>query len=202
MNVLVFGLGAAYAGGLWSIALRVADRRALNLGGPPYALLLFCGIVAVAVHTFVAPGIAVLAGSSLIGAIVCALVDARTGLIFDALSQTMVVVAAAVSLYEGRFVDGVIAAAVVGGALTAVYLLSRGRGIGLGDVKLGCAIALGYGVGAAVITIGCAFILGAAYALVMIGLGRAKRSDAVRFGPFIAGGAALGLSAGVVSWPW
>ena len=94
------------------------------------------------------------------------------------------------------------AAAVVAGALTGLYLVTGRRGIGLGDVKLGGAIALGYGLGIALVAIGSAFVLGALYAVVMIASGRAKRSDAVRFGPFLAGGAAIGLTAGALSGSW
>jgi leader peptidase (prepilin peptidase)/N-methyltransferase len=200
--VTAFAAGVLYAGILWSIAALVARRRALTLGALPHWLFIACGSVAAVLSAFLPVPAALLAGTSLVGALVCALVDARTGFIFDALSLTMIAVAGSIAAGSGRLTDGAMAVALVGSVLVAVYLCSGRRGIGLGDVKLGCAIALGFGVQAALITIGSAFVLGAAYAIVLIATGRAKRSDSIRFGPFIAGGAAVGLTAGAVSWPW
>jgi leader peptidase (prepilin peptidase)/N-methyltransferase len=134
--------------------------------------------------------------------LVCAIVDARTGFIFDALSLSMILIAGAIGIHAGRVVDGALAVAVIGGLLGSLYLLTGRRGIGLGDVKLGSAIALGSGLGAGTVAIGSAFVLGAAYALILIALGRARRTDTLRFGPFLAGGAAVGVTFGIVGWPW
>ena len=106
------------------------------------------------------------------------------------------------AVLDCRLADDLVAAAAVGAALIALYLLSGRRGIGLGDVKLSSAIALGYGLGPACAAIGSAFILGGVYAAALLLSGRAKRTDAVRFGPFIAGGAAVGLGANFLGWPW
>ena len=198
----VFAAGAAYAGCLWFIATLVARRRALPLGDVPGWVVVVCGCAAVGADSFFAPGIALTAGASLIGAIVCALVDARTGFIFDALSLTTAAVTCGFALLDSRLAESALAAAVVGGALAAIYLLTGRRGIGLGDVKLGSAMALGCGPQAAIVAIGSAFVLGALYAGVLVGLGRAKRSDALRFGPFIAGGAAVGLTSSALGWLW
>ncbi len=200
--ILVFAAGAGYAAGLWRIAAHIARRRTIALGTLPYWLPAVCGAGSVAVERYCSPDVAVLAAASLVGAIVCAVVDARTGFIFDALSLSMIVVASLLGVATGHFLDGALAAIIVGGTLTALYVASGRRGIGLGDVKLGTALALGYGLPASVLAIGSAFIIGAAYAGVLIGLGRARRSDAVRFGPFIAGGAAVGLTATVCGFQW
>jgi Flp pilus assembly protein protease CpaA len=198
--VAMFAAGVAYAGCLWLIAGRIARRRALPLGALPVWIGLICGCAAAGAGSFVAPGTAPSAGAALIGAIVCGLADARTGYIFDALSLTTAAVAAVFAILEGRLIEGISAAALVGGALLALYLLTGRRGIGLGDVKLGSALALGYGLPAAVIALGSAFVLGGLYAGVLLGLGRAKRSDPLRFGPFIAGGAAVGLTTSALGW--
>ena len=202
MTVAVFAAGAAYAGCLWSIALHVARSRGLSLGSLPVWAALLAGTAAAGAAACFPPANAFPAGATLVGALVCGLVDARTGFIFDALSLTMVTLTCGAALLHFGAADGALAAAIVGGGLSGLYLLTGRRGIGLGDVKLGSAIALGYGVQAAVITIGSAFILGALYAVVMIGTGRAKRTDALRFGPFIAGGAAVGLTANALVPLW
>jgi leader peptidase (prepilin peptidase)/N-methyltransferase len=197
----VFAGGAAFAGALWLIAAHVARRRTIALGSLPAWLPIVAGAAAVGPGICFPFGVALAASISLIGAIVCALVDARTGFIFDALSITIVGAAAGAVLVDGRLVDGALGVAVVGGALAALYLLTGRSGIGLGDVKLGSAVALGYGPESALVAIGSAFILGALYAGVLMGLGRAKRTDAIRFGPFIAGGAVVGLTASALGWP-
>jgi leader peptidase (prepilin peptidase)/N-methyltransferase len=188
-----FAAGAVYAVCLWSIAQHAARRREIDLGSLPAWTIAFASFAAAACAAIFAPAIALPAGATFIGALVCGLVDARTGFIFDALSLTMVVVACLAAGLSFRPADGALAAGIVGAGLGALHLLTGRRGIGLGDVKLGSAIGLGYGVQATVVTIGSAFILGALYAVVMLALGRAKRTDALRFGPFIAGGAAVGL---------
>ncbi len=194
--------GAAYAGGLWSIAGGVARHRAIPLGRLPVWVLALGGACAAAADMLFAPTAAFGAAAVLIGAIVCAAVDARTGFIFDALSLTIATVAGALAAADHRLADAALAAAAVGGVLAAIYFLSRRRGIGLGDVKLAAAIALGYGLPSSLVAIGSAFVLGALYAGGLLALGRAKRTDALRFGPFIAGGAVIGLTAGALRWPW
>ncbi len=197
-----FAAGAIYAACLWFIARRVARRRALALGSlPPWIVALGGGAAAVAAAS-VPPAAALPAAATFIGALVCGLVDARTGYIFDALSLTMVAVTGIAAGLNFHVADGLLAATITGIGLGALYLLTGRRGIGFGDVKLGSAIALGYGVAPAIVTLGSAFILGAAYAVIMIGCGRAKRTDTVRFGPFIAGGAAVGLSICALGPPW
>jgi leader peptidase (prepilin peptidase)/N-methyltransferase len=199
---LLFAAGAGYAGCLWVIATGIARRRTLVLGRVPYLAIVLCGGAAVAIGRYCPPDVATIAGATLIGAIVCAVVDARTGLIFDALSLSMIVAGCLIGLADGHFVDGAIAAGAIGAMLAALYLVTGRRGIGLGDVKLGSAVALGFGLPTSVIAIGSAFVIGAVYSVMMIGLGRAKRTDAISFGPFIAAGAAVGLTATTMGFRW
>jgi leader peptidase (prepilin peptidase)/N-methyltransferase len=190
-----FAAGSVYAACLWLIARHVALRRDLALGSLPAWMVALAGSAAAGAALICPPPIALTAGATLVGALICGLVDARTGYIFDALSLTMVGVTCLAAALNVRPADGVLAAAVIGAGLGTLHLVTGRRGIGLGDVKLGSAITLGYGLQPALVGIGSAFILGALYALTMIGLGRAKRTDALRFGPFIAGGAAVGFAA-------
>ncbi len=194
--------GAAYAALLWVAALSVAHARGLRLGSWPVGPIALCAAAAACIGSIFAPERATLLSASLIGTIVCATIDARTGLIFDVVSASMAIVVCGLAISCGRFGDGALAMLVVGGALLALYLGTSRRGIGLGDVKLASALALGYGLQLSVTAIGSAFILGAGYAGVLIGTGRAKRTDTLRFGPFIAGGAVLGLAANVMGYRW
>lgn len=200
--ILAFAAGASYAGLLWLIAAVEAGRRSIRLGGTPYATIALCGCVAaLAQHVLPSHGLALIV-ASLVGAIVCATVDVRTGLIFDVLSASMAGVACALAFYNGQLVSGVVAASWIGAGMLALYVLTARRGIGLGDVKLATALALGYGLQLSIVSLGSAFIVGAGYAGALLGSGRAKRSDAIRFGPFIAIGAAAGLTANVLGYRW
>jgi len=190
-----FAGGSLYAALLWFIARGVALRRGIPLGALPPWMIALGGCAATAAALIAPATVALPAGATLVGAMICGLVDARTGFIFNALTLTMATVAGLAAATSVHPADGVLAAAIVGAGLGTLHLITGRRGIGLGDVKLGSAIALGYGVGPAAVAIGSAFILGALYGVTMIGLGRAKRTDALRFGPFIAGGAVVGLAA-------
>lgn len=79
------------------------------------------------------------------------------------------------------------------------WLVSGGRGMGFGDVKLAPVLGatLGWwGVSAAVVGLLLAFTLGALVGLGLMAARRAGRRTAVPFGPFLLVGALLGLLIG------
>ncbi len=123
------------------------------------------------------------------GALVAGVVDARTGYIPDRVSGTTALAALLLAAVCGTVPAALCGALAAGGALLALYLLTQRRGLGLGDVKLAAAIGLGFGPGASTIALGTAFVAGGAYASWLLIARRARRGDAVRFGPFLAGGA-------------
>ena len=128
------------------------------------------------------------AHAALAGTLVAAVVDARTGYIPDALTRTTAFAALALAASSGNAVHACGGAFAVGGALLALHLLTRGRGLGLGDVKLGTAIGVGFGPSAGLFALGAAFVAGGAYAAWLLATRRARRGDAIRFGPFLAAG--------------
>jgi leader peptidase (prepilin peptidase)/N-methyltransferase len=129
--------------------------------------------------------------AALAGALVAAVVDARTGLIPDTLTRTTALVALICAAASGGASLAFGGAYAVGGALLALHLLTRGSGLGLGDVKLGTAIGIGFGPAAGLVALGAAFVLGGAYASWLLATRRARRGDAIRFGPFLAAGTLL-----------
>ena len=58
-------------------------------------------------------------------------------------------------------------------------------------MKLGTAIGIGFGPVAGLVALGAAFVLGGAYASWLLATRRARRGDAIRFGPFLAAGTFL-----------
>ena len=124
------------------------------------------------------------------GTLVAAVADARTGLIPDALTRTTAFAALGCAVANGAAPLACGGAYAVGGALLGLHLLTRGRGLGLGDVKLGTAIGAGFGPSAGIFALGAAFVFGGAYATWLLLAGRARRGDTIRFGPFLAAGTA------------
>jgi leader peptidase (prepilin peptidase)/N-methyltransferase len=135
--------------------------------------------------------------TALSGTLAAAAVDARTGYIPDVITRATALGALAFAAASGAALHACAGAFAVGGSLLAIHLLTRGRGLGLGDVKLGTAIGAGFGPAAGLIALGAAFIAGGAYASWLLATRRARRGDAIRFGPFLAAGtlaAALGFA--------
>lgn len=69
--------------------------------------------------------------------------------------------------------------------LLSINLLTKGRGMGLGDVKLSVPIGLLLGFPYTPLWIFLSFILGAIVAIVLLMLKKAKRKDEIPFGPFL-----------------
>ncbi len=134
--------------------------------------------------------------AALCGTCAAAVIDARTGLIPDRLTRTTTLLALGLAASTGTAPAACTGACAVGGALLALHLLSRGRGLGLGDVKLGTAIGAGFGVTAGIAALGVAFVAGAAYAAWLLATRRARRRDTIPFGPFLAAGT---LTAAILS---
>jgi leader peptidase (prepilin peptidase)/N-methyltransferase len=170
----------------WVLAARTAAGRDMNVGRFP----LFSSLA-----TMACAGIAAISGSTpgeaaalLAGVAIAGTIDARTGFIFDPLTFALIACGLTTSAIDGSLVNGVLGASAVGGALIALFVLTRGNGIGLGDVKLGVGIGVALGAARGLSAIGLAFIFGAVYAIWLLARHRADRRSAVRFGPFMAVG--------------
>jgi prepilin signal peptidase PulO-like enzyme (type II secretory pathway) len=127
-------------------------------------------------------------------AIAGAACDAACGYVFDAITLpalASMLLVAAVTHDVARVLTG---AAAAGGALALLYAITRGRGLGLGDVKLACCIGAASGTRMALEALGIAFVLGGAYAGFVLLTRRGNRKDEMRFGPYLlAGFAAVAL---------
>jgi len=124
-------------------------------------------------------------------ATVCALTDAQTGYIFDAVTLPALTIVLGLSAAFNGFMPSVLGACAAAGMLAALYIATLGRGLGLGDIKLSACIGAALGATDAVFSLGMAFVLGGTYASFMLATGRARRGQTVHFAPYIAGGMAL-----------
>lgn len=124
----------------------------------------------------------------LCGCVAAAIVDWRTGYIPDRISIGATAVAFGCAICHGGMLAASVGGITAGSVLALLRYITRGEGLGLGDVKLGIAIGVGFGGAAGILAIGAAFVLGAGYAAWLLATDRARCGDAVRFGPFLAAG--------------
>jgi prepilin signal peptidase PulO-like enzyme (type II secretory pathway) len=97
--------------------------------------------------------------------------------------------------YGGNFLTYVLAALGAGGFLLFLHILTKGRGMGIGDVKLAVFMGLLLGWPGVMIAFYTAFISGALVGGTMMVARKLKRNALISFGPFLI----LGT---IVAWWW
>ncbi|HEV2908221.1 MAG TPA: prepilin peptidase [Candidatus Eremiobacteraceae bacterium] len=130
--------------------------------------------------------------------IVIAFVDLDHLLVLDSTTIAGGVAGIGVALATHRIVDALEGAAAAAAIFGAIYALTRGAGMGFGDVKLAAMIGLFVGFPTAIWASAAAFIIGAALALPVVLARRRGRRDALPFGPFLVIAATLATFAPAV----
>jgi prepilin signal peptidase PulO-like enzyme (type II secretory pathway) len=125
---------------------------------------------------------------------VCGAIDARTGKIPNRLTYPALALLLLLGWAAGRTAETLEGSAAAAGALLALHLVTRGRGIGLGDAKLAGCIGAALGPRGGLFALGCAFVAGGAVAGFMLASGRAERGDRIAFGPYLALGALASIA--------
>jgi len=84
----------------------------------------------------------------------------------------------------------------------ALILLTKGRGMGGGDVKLGFLIGLFNGFPGNILAVFLGFLLGSIYSVVLMSFGKKKMKDTIAFGPFLIIGSLVAFIWGelLVNW--
>jgi leader peptidase (prepilin peptidase)/N-methyltransferase len=117
---------------------------------------------------------------------------------FAGVALVLLGVVALLPEHAGDWTTALYGALALGGFFFALFLINPG-GMGFGDVKLalGLGAVLGW-YGWATVMLGtlAAFLLGALYGGALVVVRRAGRKTAIAFGPFLIGGAFLGLLIG------
>ncbi len=85
---------------------------------------------------------------------------------------------------------------------SALIILTRGRGMGWGDVKLGAFLGICLGFPNGLLAVILSFILGAAVSLLVIVFGKKSLKSQIPFGPFLSLGGLIALLWGekIVNW--
>jgi len=81
------------------------------------------------------------------------------------------------------------------GFLGLLYLITKGKGMGLGDVKLAVFMGLFLGGQKTILAFYMAFVIGALVSLILMIFKKANRKTLIPFGPFLI----LGI---LVAWFW
>ena len=119
--------------------------------------------------------------------------DLLCGYILDRVTYPALAFIVATSVATGGISQGVLGAVVSGGALLVLVAVTRGHGMGLGDVKLAAVIGAALGVREGLVALGASFILGAFLGLWRLITHRAERGDRVAFAPYLAYGSIAAL---------
>lgn len=142
--------------------------------------------------------------------LVVAIADLIYGVIPDIINLILFSLAllyrlALVSVGEMEVVDVWRSVAVAVGITLFFWFLNKvtkGKGFGLGDVKLAPSLGLILGWPRGLVGIMTAFISGAVVAVVLMLLGKKKFGQTLPFGPFLVLGTAVALWWGGVIWQW
>jgi leader peptidase (prepilin peptidase)/N-methyltransferase len=127
---------------------------------------------------------------------VCALTDLQTRIVFDRVVALTLAALLIVALASGSLIQVLIGSALVGSSLAAIWLLTGGRGLGGGDVKLAYAIGAALGIKGGFMALGIAFVVGALVSVLLLVAGRVRRNTALPFVPYLAIGSAAAASLG------
>jgi leader peptidase (prepilin peptidase)/N-methyltransferase len=138
---------------------------------------------------------------------VLTVIDLREHRLPNAITLPMLIVTP-LGLFVADLLDAVQAPALAGwsgaglgavlwlAVLGLLWVVSRGRGMGLGDVKLGPSLGATLGwlsVETALIGLVASFIIGGLVSLVLLVSRRADRRTAIPFGPFLFAGALVAI---------
>lgn len=113
--------------------------------------------------------------------------DLRYMEIPDRFTVPAMVFALAANLYLGVGIVSLGLGALVGGGFFLMqYVLSKGKWIGGGDIRLGALMGLMLGLPSTIAALFVAYVVGAIYAAWLLATGRAKGESQVPFGTFLA----------------
>ena len=99
-------------------------------------------------------------------------------------------------------INPIVAGISAGGFFSLIWLVSRGKWLGFGDVKLAFFMGLFLGFPNIILALFLAFLIGAAVGVILLALGKKKMQSQVPFGPFLVLGTFIGLSWGekIIHW--
>ena len=86
---------------------------------------------------------------------------------------------------EKNIIPYLLSALIASGFLLILNLITKGKGMGMGDVKLAIFMGLFLGPQKTIVAFYVAFIVGAIWGLILMALKKAKKKSQIPFGPFL-----------------
>lgn len=123
------------------------------------------------------------------------------GLFFLTLLYRVVLISSGVMQWPD-FVAALMGMVILVAFFASLWLLTKGKGFGFGDVKLVAPLALLLGWPKIGVGIFMAFVIGAGVGVTLIIFGKKKFGQQIPFGPFLVIGTALSLLWGESIWQW
>lgn len=134
-------------------------------------------------------------GVAMGGCAVAAWTDLESGYVFDVVTIPCAFIVLCLVAF-GDAGTHIVAASIAAGCLYGLHLATRGRGLGLGDVKLAAVFGLAMVPLATLYALALAFVIGAIVCCALLLVRKIQRGDAVPFAPFLSSGAALAFVIG------
>lgn len=137
------------------------------------------------------------------GLVVVFVIDLLDMVVFDSVTLPMAAAAFILNLLGGASALNLLSAAAIGaGFFLFQHLVSRGRWIGGGDIRIGLMMGCMLGFPGVILALFLAYIGGALVALAMLATGKAKWSGQMAFGTFLSAATAAVLFFGphVLAW--
>ncbi len=93
-------------------------------------------------------------------------------------------------------------AVIIGGFFWGLIIITRGKGMGGGDVKLGAFMGLMLGFPQSLIALILSFLTGAIFSMILIIFGKKHFGQTIPFGPFLVIGSLVALFWGnqIIDW--
>lgn len=142
--------------------------------------------------------------------LVTAVIDIRLGIIPDEINIFLGILGIFLAIFSGAAAGGewnavllkIIGAVTAGIFFAALIAITRGRGMGMGDLKLAIPLGLLFGWPEIVLVLMSGFVIGAAAGGISIAFGKKTIKGTLPFGPFLAIGAAAAFFFGtsIVNW--
>lgn len=129
--------------------------------------------------------------------------DLRYFLILDRFTIPAMILAIVFNLWLGMSAWSLIAgAAFIGGFFLLQYVISRGKWIGDGDIRMGVLMGLMLGLSQGLVALFLSYVIGAAASLLLLACKKATPQTRIPFGTFLSIGTFLALVAGEPLLDW
>lgn len=140
--------------------------------------------------------------------IAISLIDIKLHLIPDVLQIVIIVTALVYTYFWGQWGEyAVLSGLIVALPILFIYLVTKGRGMGFGDVVLEIGLGIWLGAARGLLGVYLGFLFGSVFGTVLILMKKASRKTHIAFGPFLLAGAWVAYYFGeqllsIIPWMW